>query len=78
MDIVPSPEARLLFGQMVARADEDLILELAPTFKLAADRKHAGHRCDCTEVSELIEAGWIGAHSSGGWVLYEEVMRIEA
>lgn len=78
MDIVPSSEARILFGQMVARSNPNLVLTLACTLKLAADRKQAGHLRDGGEVDELVSEGWIGAHPNGGWMLFEEVMSIEA
>lgn len=75
IDIAPSAPARQLFGQMVARADDDLVLALTPTLKLAVDRKQAGRPLQAEdELDELLAAGWIGAHPSGGWILYEEVM----
>lgn len=75
IDIHPSADARHLFGQMVARSDDNLILQLAPTLQLAAERKHSGRAIQAEEeVHELMDEGWIEAHPSGGWALFEGVM----
>jgi hypothetical protein len=74
IEIHPSPEARHLFGQMVARSDDNLILQLPSTLQLAVDRKLSGHSIQAEhEMDELLAAGWIGPHRSGGWTLFEEV-----
>jgi hypothetical protein len=73
-DIHPSAEARHLFGQMVARSDDNLILPLASVLQLAVDRKLAGHAPQAEpEVDELMAEGWIEAHPDGGWALFEGV-----
>ena len=72
--ITPSIEARALFGQMVARADDDLILTLSETMLLYVDRKNAGSQPQAErEINELVALGWIEPHTSGGWTLYEGV-----
>jgi len=72
--ISPSIEARALFGRMVARSDDNLVLQLCETMSLYVDRKYAGQQPQATaEINELVNSGWIGAHESGGWILYEGV-----
>jgi hypothetical protein len=72
--ISPSVEARALFGQMVARSNDSLILTLSETMLLYVDRKNAGDQPQAArEINELVELGWIEPHVSGGWTLYEGV-----
>lgn len=72
--ISPSVEARTLFGQMVARSDDNLVLPLSETMGLYVDRKNAGSQPQAAhEINELVTLGWIEPHVSGGWTLYEGV-----
>jgi hypothetical protein len=72
--IAPSIEARALFGQMVARSNDELILTLSETMLLYVDRKNAGNQPQAAqEINELVTLGWIEPHASGGWTLYEGV-----
>lgn len=66
--IRPSPEARHLFGQMVAKADADLHLTMEATLDLSVQRVRAGHR-DHIEIHELQQEQWIGQAQDGGWIL---------
>lgn len=73
-EIHPSAGARQLFGQMVARSDHNLILQLSSTLQLAVDRKLAGQSQQAEEeIDELLTEGWIEAYSNGGWALSEGV-----
>ena len=66
--ITPSPEARRLFGRMVARSDGAPDVGLARTIELSADLQEAGSAPAASEeVSELADAEWITPHPSGGW-----------
>lgn len=67
--LTPSPTARLLYSQMVARSGKNLLLSLEATVGLAAERVRAGHR-DTEAVRELEEAEWIDQHKDGGWLLH--------
>lgn len=70
--ITPSPEARRLFGRMVARSDDTTLqLGLADTIGLQVDLKHEGADPHAQEaVSELLEEEWIDAGPEGSWILH--------
>lgn len=66
----PSPAARSLFGQMVARADQELHLPLAQCLAISVCRARCGADPKAyTEINELLVADWIGPASDGGWLL---------
>lgn len=68
--ISPSPEARALFSQMVARADDDeLHLNLDDTLALAVERKRDGYQ-DGGNIIELLQEEWIDRAPDGGWLLH--------
>jgi hypothetical protein len=72
--VTPSAEARVLFSTMVARSDDNLVLPLSATMALYVERMHNGQQPQAeAEITELMDAGWIGAHEGGGWTLYEGV-----
>lgn len=67
--VVPSPEARRLFGQMVANAEGDeLHLPIESTLALSVQRVREG-KWDKGAVAELLDEGWIQQAPSGGWLL---------
>jgi len=66
--IKPSPQARRLFSQMVARS-EDLHLSLSATLELSVERVSSGNR-DHTEIHELVREEWIDQAPDGGWLLH--------
>jgi hypothetical protein len=68
--IMPRPEARILFSSMVAKADADLVLDLESTIELCIERKYNGQSIQAEEeMNDLLTAGWVAQHSSGGWIL---------
>jgi len=69
VEIKPSPSARQLFNQMVARSGKNLHLSAEATVALAAERTGQGHR-DVEEIRELEEAEWIDPCKDGGWLLH--------
>lgn len=68
--ITPSPEARALFSNMVARATSGRVLHLpmTRTLELAVERRRAGQH-DTEEVRELQQEGWIKQARDGGWLI---------
>jgi hypothetical protein len=69
--LAPSPEARRLFGMMVARADEDLHLTLAQALELSCSLMRSGEDHEAHgEISSLIQAEWIDPAPDGGWLLH--------
>ena len=66
----PSATARQLYGQMVARSDDNLILTVSGALNLSIERQRAGMSTQAEgEMTELLAAGWVTTHSSGGWDL---------
>lgn len=69
-DIKPSPEARRLFGRMVARSD-NLCLTLTDTIALQVDLNREGAVPHTQEaLAELTEEQWVGTSTDGGWTLH--------
>jgi len=69
-EIKPSPEARRIFGRLVANA-HCCHLDLAGSLKTAIDLRRAGHdqNAQTTAVRELRAEGWMQPAEDGGWRL---------
>lgn len=67
----PSREARSLYSQMVARADQTGHIGLEPTVKLGAERVNKGNdvRVDGELVKELCREHWLAPANDGGWTI---------
>jgi hypothetical protein len=73
----PSAEARLLYNQMIAKADgeetDDQVpyLSLEKTLSLKIDRRKQGRDTECNDLLyELVAEQWISVDSNyGGWRL---------
>lgn len=71
-----SSSARLLYRQMIDKADYDGYVSLGATVMVSVARQRAGMSSDASsEIAELLVAGWIEAHLDGGWNLREGVTR---
>lgn len=66
-----SPPARDLYWSMADRADKrSLHVPLEQVLVISIERKREGKDPGATsEISELVEADWIGEASDGGWNL---------
>jgi hypothetical protein len=73
LHLEPSPEARRIYGMMVARADNydgELVLSLAQSIKLSCTLSRTGRDPQAVvAVAELKEADWITPEPRGGWCL---------
>lgn len=67
--IIPSPEARQLFGKMVARSHDNHV-SLGDTIALSVDLcKKGSDPKAIAEVAELIGEGWLACAPDGGWIV---------
>lgn len=66
--LTPSPEARKLYGSMVARADGD-ILSLEDSLRMGIERHRGGEDPTASsQIIELVSQGWVEPdHEGGGW-----------
>src|SRR4051794_40330317 len=68
IDITPNPKARRLFSKLVARADDNMIVDLSAAMSIAVERMNAGEPPMAhEEISELMHSGWLIPAPQGGW-----------
>lgn len=82
--IKPSATARHLYSLMVRKAYEtslpfnSLHLSLESSISLSIELKNSGCDPDApADITELLEEGWISAHSAGGWKLHRSMGRAQ-
>lgn len=70
-EIKPSAEARQLYSRMVARAGENLVLDVEQAVVLGVERGRRGEDPKARiEINELVREEWIEAGEGGAWILH--------